>query len=64
MVIAAGTCASVSKPELCIIGSPPTCENALMMKTMNPPSAPACEFTERILKGRLRKHFENFCQFL
>jgi len=52
LVIAAGTCIAVSKPELCIIGSPPTCENALIMKTMNPVSAPGCEFAAKILKGR------------
>jgi hypothetical protein len=51
LVITAGTCAQVSKPELCIIGSPPTCENALMMKSMNPVMAPACEFAQKILKG-------------
>ncbi|KAK3703096.1 hypothetical protein QZH41_003017 [Actinostola sp. cb2023] len=51
LVIAAGTCIAVSKPELCIIGSPPTCENALIMKTMNPVSAPGCEFAAKILKA-------------
>lgn len=53
MVIAAGTCSSVSKAELCVIGSLPTCVNAVMMKIVEPPSAPACEFVVRILLGML-----------
>lgn len=51
-VITAGTCVAVSKPELCVIGSPPTCENAVIMKSMNPVMAPGCEFAEKILKGK------------
>ncbi|XP_048577763.1 uncharacterized protein LOC125559841 [Nematostella vectensis] len=48
-IVAAGACASVNKRDLCIIGSPPPCENAVMIKTTHPPKAPACEFADKIL---------------
>ena len=50
-IIAAGACPEVKKAELCSIGSPPLCDNSVLIQTLKPPSSPGRELADRLKKG-------------
>lgn len=50
-ITAAGACPEVKKAELCNIGSPPLCDNSVLIQTFKPPSSPGRELADRLKKG-------------
>ena len=51
MILASGACAQTSKLDLCTIGSPPMCTNAMTIRTFRPPEVPAKELACKIKDG-------------
>ena len=50
-ILAAGACPSANKAELCNIGSPPLCNNSVLMQILKPPSSPGRELADRLRQG-------------
>ena len=51
LIIASGACAGSSKLDLCMIGSPPMCQNAVIIKDPRPPEIPARELACKIMQS-------------
>ena len=50
-IVAAGACPGANKAELCNIGSPPLCNNSVLIQTLTPPSSPGRELADRLKQG-------------
>lgn len=47
-IVSLGVCPEVSDDELCNVSSPPKCQNAVLMKTTQPPDGPASELADKV----------------
>lgn len=50
-IVAAGACPESNKVELCSIGSPPLCNNSVIIRILKPPATPGQELADKLKEG-------------
>lgn len=50
-IVAAGACPESNKMELCNIGSPPLCNNSVIIHVLKPPAIPGRELADKLKQG-------------
>lgn len=51
-IVAAGACPESNKVELCNIGSPPLCNNSVLIHILRPPAVPGSELAAKLKEGQ------------